>query len=84
MTGHLLLVSLGVHFSHASATWKAAQTMAAQEASNGCVQYFNVLITLKIPNDPHGTEVVLATQIDRFLRTLTWRSIGVPFGNGAH
>ena len=41
----------------------------------------NVMITLKIRNDPHGTEVVLATKIYHLFLAFRRRSVCVPFGD---
>ena len=39
------------------------------------------MITLKIPNDPHGTEVVFATKIYHLFLAFRRRSVCVPFGD---
>jgi hypothetical protein len=39
------------------------------------------VITLKIPNDPHGTEVVFATKIYHLFLAFRRRSVCVPFGD---
>jgi hypothetical protein len=70
MARNLLVVTLGVDFTHAGSARQSADTVAAQNAHNASVGDFDVVIAREIPDDPDGSEVIFATQVEDLLNDL--------------
>jgi hypothetical protein len=70
MARNLLVVTLGVDFTHAGSARQSADTVAAQNARNASVGDFDVVIAREIPDDPDGPEVIFATQVEDLLNDL--------------
>ena len=63
VTWNLLLISLGVQLAHSRASGQSIEAVAPEDAVDPCIRDFDAVITRQIPNDPDGSQVILAAQI---------------------
>lgn len=66
MPWNLFVVTLGMNLAHASPTRKPVHTIAAKNTRHRCVRLPYVVVSLKIPNDPHWPQVVCASRMKNF------------------
>jgi hypothetical protein len=70
VTRYLLVISPGMDFADARAAWEPVQTMAPEDAIDGCIRHSNRMIARHVPHDPLGPEVVLPSQMENLLLDL--------------
>jgi hypothetical protein len=51
--GDLLVIAFGMSLAHAGPARQPVEVVAAKDARHRCVRYPYVVVSLKIPNDPH-------------------------------
>lgn len=76
MARHLLVIPLGVDFADARTARQPVQTMAFEDAVDGCIRHADSVIARHVPHDPFGSEVILATQMKDLLLNLRRRLVG--------
>lgn len=57
--GDLFVVVLGMNLAHAGPARQSVQAVAAQDTRHSRVRHSYVVVSLKIPKDPHRPEVIL-------------------------
>ena len=68
MPRNLLVKALGVDFAHTRAAGQAVHTIALEDPVDAGVRDFEPMIALEIPDDADWPEVILAAQMQDFLR----------------
>ena len=79
---HLLVVTLGVDFTHAGSARQLTNAVTAQNACHTSVRDCNAVITREIPDDPNRAEVIFALQVKDLLHDLGRCLIGSVLWNG--
>tara|TARA_R110001592_G_scaffold197769_3_gene445788 strand:- start:5541 stop:6158 length:618 start_codon:yes stop_codon:yes gene_type:complete len=79
MPRDLFVVAFCVDLAHTRTAGKPVDAMTFQHSRDRRIGYFDAVITLKIPNNPHGPEMVFAPEMEDFLLDLNWRSVCMPF-----
>lgn len=76
VTWNLLLISLGVKLSHASASGRSIEAVAPENAVDPSIRNLDVVIARQVTDDPDRPKVILSAQIQNLLDDLRRRMIG--------
>ena len=78
MAGNLLVVALCVDLPHTGAARQAIDTVSPQDTRYSRVRDFDAVIARQVPDDPHWTEVVFASEMKNLFLDLDRRAVGMP------